>query len=281
MKKIQRTLTDWRERQVTMLPVDQLVTDEALQPRSQDAVPHKYRHRLAEATDLHVTRLRDDLATAGGRQLEPLLIAEVEGRPLVVDGHHRLKAYQRAGRAEVPARVKATDYLTAVTVSKLVNCDGVKLPLHPDQARDAAWQSIAAATARGRKPLGASLRDVAAAFGIGKSTVATMANRVSKVNLGDYGPEALDPGTGWPRWRHVRGNAWREAQDDVAPEALLRARTEQFAKKLGKLFDGVDPEVIRGAIALLQADRRDEVCDQLADWHDAETDANGDLDTDY
>jgi hypothetical protein len=51
--------------------------------------------------------------------------------------------------------------------------------------------------------------------------------------------------------------------------------------KLGRLFDKEAPEVVRGAIALLQADRKDEVADQLADWYDAETDAHGNRDADY
>lgn len=281
MEKLQTTLADWRELKVTMVPLDALVTDEALQPRTPEAVAFKYRHRLTEASELHVTRLGDDLGTTPDRHHDPLLIAVIEGEMRVVDGHHRLEAYRKAGRSEVPARLKAIDQQTAVMVSKLVNCDGVKLPLHPDQAREAAWQFIAEATARGRKPLGASLRATGAAFGVGKSTIDAMVKKVPTVNLGHFGPEAVDPGTGWPRWRYVRGNAWRDAEAAFSPDALLKARSKRLAVKLGKLFDKEGPEAVRGAIAILQADRQDEVGDQLADWIDAETDANGNLDRDY
>jgi hypothetical protein len=75
-------------------------------------------------------------------QLEPLLVAEIEGRLGVVDGHHRLKAYRRAQRETIPAPVMPMNRQQAVLVSKLLNCADRALEMHPEQRRDVAWQYL-------------------------------------------------------------------------------------------------------------------------------------------
>lgn len=279
MQKIKHTLDHWRELQVTAVPLERIETDEVLQPRTRDAVAVKHRHRLDEASDLHIARMREDLATFVDKETEPLLVAETDGRLLLVDGHHRLSAYRLAGRQTAPARVLSVSRSEAVMVSKLVNCDGVKLPLHPDQAREAAWQYLAHVTTRGRMPLpsGASLRTVAAIFKAGKSTVGRMLAKLPAVDLNDYSEEAKDPGTGWPRWRHVRDSAWHTAAASVPLENRRQAQAERLAEKVAALMDKAGPEVARIAAAILLTQRQDEATDLLSDWRDAE---DG-IETDY
>ncbi len=222
MEKIKQTLADWRRLPAALVPIAQIECDPGLQPRSMDAVPVKHRHRLDELSTTHVERLRAKLLTTD-MEAEAVLIADCQGRLLMVDGHHRLDAYRKAGRGEIPARVRNMDWAHAVMVSKLVNCDHTKLPLHSEQARDAAWQFLAVVTRRGTRglPRGLSLRTIAAEFGASKSTVARMLERLSTVKPEEYGPEACDPGTEWPRWRYVRGNAWRDICDVESPEEQM------------------------------------------------------------
>jgi hypothetical protein len=210
---VQRTLSDWLALPIAMAPLEGIETAEALQPRTRDVVSARDRYRLDDASELHIARLRDDLAVFPGKEVDPLLVAEVDGRRLLVDGHHRKEAYRRAGRRAVPVRLLALSVAEAVMVSKLVNCGGVKLPLHPEQAKEAAWQYLAHVTGRGRRPLplGQSCRAIAGTFGVSKSTVCRMIETLPKVKLEEFGEDALDPGTSWPRWRHCRGNAWRDA----------------------------------------------------------------------
>jgi len=272
MEKLKHTLAHWRERPATLIPLERIETDEAMQPRSSDVVPAKYRRRLDEMSDLHIARMREDLAAFAGKETEPLLVAECGGRLLLVDGHHRLSAYRLAGRNSVPARLMPLGRPEAVMVSKLVNCDGAKLPLHPDQARDAAWQYLAHVTSHGRiaMPNGLSLRGIGATFGISKTTVARMVAQVSEVNPKDYADEAKDPGTDWPRWRYVRGNAWRDSTADIRIEKRQRARAERVAEKFAAIMDNEGPQVSRMAVAILLTQRKDEATDLLDELLDAE-----------
>lgn len=277
MEKIQRTLAKWRELPPVPLPLASIETDPALQPRTEDAVGPKDRAKLRRGSDEHVARLRA-LVEDRRSDTEPVLVAKCGERLLLVDGHHRLEAYRRAGRETIPARVHVTTRPSAVTVSKLVNCDGVKLPMHPDQHRDALWQYLAEVTRRGRLPLpsGVSLRSLAAAFGVANTTAQRMANKVPQIDARDYGPEACDPGTGWPRWRHVRGNAWRETLADVPPDKRRQAQAERLAEKVAKLWADAAPGVAELAAGLLRADGRDGAADLLDAVEDAQTGDHGD-----
>jgi len=280
MMDIQRTLADWLAQPDTMLPLEGIETNEALQPRSRDVVAARDRYRLDEASRLHIARLRADLAAFPGKEVEPLLVADVDGRRLLVDGHHRREAYRLAHRTVAPVRVLRLSMGEAVMVSKLVNCGGVKLPLHPEQAKEAAWQYLAHVTEGGRRPLplGQSRRGIAGTFGVSKSTVCRMIEMLPKVKLGDFGEDALDPGTSWPRWRQCRGNAWRDVLDDVPLDDRLRLKAEKLAEKLAAMLDKAGPKVSRMATAILVAERKDEAADCLEQYLDAQdaSDPHGD-----
>ncbi|MGN6237883.1 DNA-binding protein [Dyella sp.] len=264
---------NWQALPITMVPLAGIETDEALQPRTRDVVAARDRHRLDEASELHIARMRDDLAAFPSKEAEPLLVAEVGGRQLLVDGHHRKEAYRQARRSVAPVRLLRLSMDEAVLVSKLVNCEGVKLPLHPEQAKEAAWQYLAHITERGRRPLppGQSRRGIAGTFGVSKSTVCRMIEMLPKVKLGDFGEEALDPGTGWPRWRQCRGNAWRDVLDDVSQDDRDRVKASRLAEKMAAMLDKAGSKVARMAVVMLVAERKDEAADLLMQYLDAES----------
>ncbi|WP_228736333.1 ParB N-terminal domain-containing protein [Xanthomonas euvesicatoria] len=213
------------------------------------------------------------LEAAEDKQLDPIWLADigsaepVETGLYVVDGHHRLRAYQQAGRKQVPAGVLALDWRTAPVVSKLVNCTGRSLALHNEQRRDAAWQYLADLTHRGAIELpsvGESLRSVAARFGISKSTVSSMLTNMPHVIATEFHALAIDPGTGWPRWRHVRDpkNPWQTSLPSSDQQQLDRD-AERVARHIVKLVDGSSPAVRARALEMLANDEVS-ATDQLA-----------------
>ncbi len=266
-QKLEALLSEWRALEPQEVALGQLREAEGFQPRNVRLAPFKDRGRLESASEAHI----DDLAAklADGRDLEPLLVARIDGALFLIDGHHRLRAYRRERRRSVPARIRESTQAEALLASKAVNCDGVKLPMHAEQKREAAWQYLAMQTARGRLELpgGDSLRGIARTFGVSKSTLSRMAQRLPSVTLGDYSADACDPGTGWPQWKHVKGNAWRDAAAEVPEDVRERHRDERRAAQLGKIIDRDGLEPFLRSLRLLEVEGIAEAADRLAEAH--------------
>lgn len=252
---IEQALQRLQAAEVQHIPLSALQTDETLQPREARMVPFADKTRTEARSEEHTGTMLLALRASTDVQLEPLLVAEIDGCLSIVDGHHRLKAYQRAGRNTAPARVKPMGRRMAVLVSKLVNCSDRALEMHAEQKRDAAWQYMAAVTKQGTSelPPGESLNAIAGRFGVGRPTVQRMRHKLSKVNPRDWNSDALDPGTGFPRWRYVReaGAGWLDMQSKMTPEQAMQHEAEKLAKKIGALIDKASPEATRRALAML------------------------------
>jgi ParB-like chromosome segregation protein Spo0J len=229
--------------------------DDTLQPREARMVPFRDQGRVESRSEDHIANMRLALEASHSVQLEPVLVADVDGGLYVVDGHHRLTAYRRAQRGTLPARVMPMSRAVAVLVSKLVNCSSRALEMHAEQRRDAAWQYLAAVTRRGAQglPKPQSLRTIAGRFGIGKDTVGNMLRTLPKVNPKDWNVQAHDPGTGFPRWRYVRENkgGWQAMKEELDLDQLTQHEAEKLAKKIGALIDKATPEAARRAIQML------------------------------
>lgn len=253
MEKPEETLLRWRRIEPCRLNCSDVGTHPALQPRDPRIVAVRDRHRLEDQSREHVAILRQRLSVSGSADLEPILVSVAEGLSSVVDGHHRLAAYQAEGRRTIPARVLETNWSSALLVSKLVNLDGAKLPMHAEQRRDAAWQYLSEVTRRGSEklPRGESLRIIAGRFGIAHSTVSAMLQRLPEVRLEEFPPDALDPGTQWPRWRYLRQSEWKGGLEAMAPEAKLKWQAERLARQLARLIDGKEPDVVALAVKFL------------------------------
>lgn len=238
---IEQALQRLQAAKVRHVPLAELKTDEALQPRDSRMIPYREKDRIKGRSEEHIGRMLCRLKPSSDIQLEPLLVAEIGGQLLVVDGHHRLAAYQRAQRETVPVRVMPMDHQQAVLISKLVNCSDKALEMHREQQRDAAWQYLNAVTRQGTEPLpeGESLRTVAGRFGTSKDTIANMVRKLRLVNPKGFPAEKCDPGTGFPRWKVVRD--WRQWDDDEIIRAPMNAEqwtqqeAERVARKLGTL----------------------------------------------
>lgn len=241
-----------------MVAVGSLATDEALQPREGRMVPYREQGTVAARSEAHVGTMRLALEAGASVELEPLLAAEVGNKLLVIDGHHRLRAYTLAQRPMVPVRTAPMSLHAAVILSKLANTDARAMEMHPQQRLDAAWQYLAHITERGCRPLppGESLRTVSGRFGVGRGTVARMVDKLPGVIPSTFAEAANDPGTGFPRWRYVRehGAGWLDMEHKMTADALAMRDAERLARKLGKLISDVRPDVLTAALRLLSAE---------------------------
>lgn len=225
-------LEAWRALPARRIKRSTIKLHPALQPRNPYAVGFKNRHKVIQESDEHCRLLTDRLAICP--DLDPILVAEIEGELFVVDGHHRLKAYKLNGRNDIPAKVFETNWDTAVMVSKLVNLDHRALRMHKEQAREACWQYLAKVTLRGQKSHteATSYRKVAALFGVSPDTAQRMVKTLPLIKLRDFTKNALDPGTGWPFWKECKGNG---NPFELAPDYKLAERqAEKIAIQLGK-----------------------------------------------
>jgi uncharacterized ParB-like nuclease family protein len=257
------------------LPLASLKTDDALQPREARMVPFRDQARVERRSEEHIGTMRLALEAAHSIELEPVLVADVAGVLYVVDGHHRLKAYRRAQRETIPARVMPLSKLEAVMVSKLVNCAERALEMHKEQRLDAAWQYLAAVTRQGAAglPEGDSCKKVAGRFGIGHGTVHRMLQKMPKVNPRDWHGAALDSGTGFPRWRKVReaGADWQQNETEMDMDQIVQHEAEQVAKKIGALMDKTTPEAWKRAVRMLGSEAQLEAVNQDVKDFTAET----------
>lgn len=272
---IEQALQRLQAAEVQRLPLASLKTDEALQPREARMVPFRDQARVERRSEEHTGTMRLALEAAQSIELEPVLVADVDGALYVVDGHHRLKAYRLAQRETIPARVLPLKYLEAVMVSKVVNCAERALEMHKEQRFDAAWQYLAAVTRQGAAglPEGESCKKVAGRFGIGHGSVHRMLQRLPKVNPKDWQGEALDSGTGFPRWRKVRehGTNWQQDHTEMSVDQITQHEAEQVAKKIGALMDKTTPEAWMRAVRMLGIEAQFEAVNQDAKDFAAET----------
>lgn len=236
-----------------------LRTDEAFQPRVERLMPLRDKGRAKHRSDEHTAALRLKLGASKNAELEPILVANIDGQRYVVDGHHRLKAYVLESRATIPARERPLKPHTAVMASKLVNCPDRSLEMHQEQYREAAWQWMADARRRGvadLKDAGESYRAVGATFRIGKTTAERMWKRLPTVDPQDYAEAACDPGTEFPCWKYVRQpqTPWKDMQEMLTPNQLTQHRAAKAAERIGGILGDLDPDARRLAVAMLAKD---------------------------
>jgi len=220
MRDVDELLAALRAAPVKRMSIPSITEDPAFQPRNPNAVVKRLeRHRLDDVSERHTAAMAAVLNEDPKRELVPVLVAEVDGVAMLVDGHHRVHAYRLSKRSTIPARTLKMTRAEAVHVSKLVNLGQTALALHADQAREACWQRVAMLMqwGRGDLPKGVTYRSLEALFGEGvkKDTVGRMVKRVKTLRRAEFGPASCDPGTDWPMWKHCKGNAPRDAFADV------------------------------------------------------------------
>ena len=250
MDRLEHILQEWQQVQPQRVSLGKLKTEAALQPRNPQLVSFKDKARGEADAVAHVGRMTEHLSHA---DLDPLLVANIGGKLVIVDGHHRLLAHRRANKRDALARVLHLTEADAIMVSKLVNCDPGKLKMHDEQRRECAWQYLANATTQGRLPLPPELsrRCLGARFGIGRETIRGMLKRLPQVNRREYSKVACDPGTGFPAWKYVKGNAIRDRFADVDESTREQRQDERRAAKLAAIIDKDGKDAFLRSLRLL------------------------------
>jgi len=229
---------------VIRIAVVTIKTHPALQPRDQALIKQREALRQDEQSEQHVHDMAQLLVADTASELAPLSIADVDGVLYIVDGHHRLRAYRRAKRAELPARVAKMTMTQASHASKLANVTHTKLEMLPAQKRNALWHHLAAIAPDGLLPKGVSQRSLQGLFGVSLDTVQRMLRRLADVDRWHYPPEQCDGITRFPHWRFVAMTARNGMYQQMTPEVRLQWKADKYAKRLLRLWEQFEPEAV-------------------------------------
>ncbi|MFT4079690.1 ParB/RepB/Spo0J family partition protein [Rhodomicrobium sp.] len=133
-------LRTWEKERPQRLSLNSLMKrPELFQPRAFGA-----RDGLDE---YHVTNLRKALRAKGrGGDLDPVLVLATKSGAVVLDGHHRVIAYEREGRPDVPVEWFDGSLKDAIAVAGQANSK-TKLALTCRQRRDGSASGEAACIA--------------------------------------------------------------------------------------------------------------------------------------
>jgi hypothetical protein len=201
---------------VTNIRLDLIDLDESLyQVRESEANSHARRPQQQYLS----ARLIDDLAKTvrdTGASLEPIVVhANGAGRFIVVDGHHRYRAYKETlgDTSVVPARVFQGDVGEARLYATIEN-NKPRLNMTPDERVQAAWVLIALYPKRFD---GMTQREIAALLNVSAASVNRMIKKRGEL-------VAVDPAC----FAENQTGIWREIDrlrfDDDAHERLEERR---------------------------------------------------------
>lgn len=222
--------------------IDRILTDEeTFQPRG------------GGLNEAHIAALLDVLRQ--GSQLDPLCLWEdpSTGVLTVADGHHRLEAYRRHGKARsIPVGVYRCDKRTALLIPIQDNAKA-RLPLSYDDRANWAWKL----TVEGEQ----SKATVVASCGISDGTVAHM-RRVWR-ELRAKGEEA--PKSWWEAQRLNKGGEdqeWSDEERDEWRKGLVQRAHRRFGAELADLMKR-SPEAAAELLDLCGGRQLENVLDHL------------------
>ena len=258
------------------IPLSEICYHPLFQPRVAQLVPARHWHGVSVRSTEHIDSLVRKLQSSEDFQLDPILIADINGETdrlpdglYVVDGHHRFAAYSDVGRREIPCRILSMSYQDALIISKLANGNRRAMKMHEEQRLDAAWQWMIIVTEGGQRtlPKDASARKLSATFDVGKNTVQRMKQRLREVKPSDYDSALLAPETGWPRWKFTRThrNPWLTYLAELPPNERIENEAKLFIGKFTEVIDKTSSEVRARAKLMLESDAAYESNRKVAD----------------
>jgi hypothetical protein len=193
----------------------------------------------------------DDLKQAVERNsspdLDPILVWWSGRRWIVIDGHHRLEAYQRASREvqAVPVEVFSGN-LDDARLEAVRRNHKNKLIMRQGERLEAAWRLVCTSDL--------SKARIAECCGVAARTVAKMRSRGREVIAAKPGLWSWTRLAG-ERWALVKSPVFLSAEDDndFDPDAAVMQRAKGYAAKLVKNFGRKpmkDPDGFALALAL-------------------------------
>jgi ParB-like chromosome segregation protein Spo0J len=200
-----------------------------------------------------------DLISAIGREgrLDPVVVVQLGPQAVLIEGHHRMEAYRRAGIIEgIPVVYFTGTVEEAVAESGRAN-SRAKLPMRLTERSDYAWKLVLL----GRH----SIKQTALAAGISERQVANM-RKVARA----LGAEAFDHDRWKAALRASKGIAsltWEPDEIEARKEALA----QEYAERLSKAFYTKltnNPEIAARALSLHFGDKLREVVRELEGYVD-------------
>ncbi|MGN6769976.1 MAG: ParB/RepB/Spo0J family partition protein [Rhizobiaceae bacterium] len=153
--------------------------------------------------------------------LDPVTVITIGQRAILIDGHHRIEAYQRAGiHVGIPVQYFDGSPQEAVLHAGIANSKA-KLPMANRERQDYAWRLVLIGTH--------SKAEIHEASGISPSQVGNM--RVVRRKLG---PDAQNYASWWQARLKADGGATEMTEDDR--EKWKEDMANDFADRLAKTF---------------------------------------------
>ncbi|MCP3395751.1 ParB N-terminal domain-containing protein [Bradyrhizobium sp. CCGB20] len=205
-------------------------------------------------SDDHILQLAQVIQR--GEQMPPILVFPVGQDYYVMDGHHRLAAYDMASWGKpIPARVFTGNLREAERAALRANNKN-KLPFNRDDRTAAAWRLV-----RQKDPHD-SIRSIMEDTGVGKGTVNNMRDVLKKLETAGYSPEEIRASS-WNRARQVasRSPEGQEHEDWIEAEAQKLVDAIRNAKLGARLLKYTDITAL--ALAKLSPDLPDAL---IAEW---------------
>lgn len=212
--------------------------------------------------DHHIKELAGIIKAHG--TVEPLLVILVGGVPYLLDGHHRLDAYKRAGKTDaIPVHYFRGTLDEAVLESGAANT-AVKLIMNVKQRGDYAWRLTLLGTYS--KP------QIAKSSGASTSSVGLM--RKAKEALGSTACDYTE----WAKARRAaQGKGMLLTEKEI--EDMKERTASEWTNRLHQIFGSKmveQPEIAAKALSNYFGRRLDEVVKELKDqtgdavWEDVE-----------
>ena len=195
----------------------------ALAVRAIRRVPDLFQPRHTQEDERHIQELARAVRNVG--MLEPMLVMYIGRHPYLIDGHHRLAAYEVAGvTAPVPVEYFHGTIEQAVLEAGRAN-SRAKLPMTSQERHDFAWRLVLMGTYSKRQTLEAA--------GVSDGQVANM--RRAKKALGS---DAFEHSSWWMahlKWRGLDRDMSDEERD-AWKETLAADYADRIAKACGPKF---------------------------------------------
>lgn len=201
----------------------------------------------------HISELVRAIGVVG--KLDAVTVIQVGAQAVLIEGHHRMAAYRRAGIVEgIPVEYFAGGLEAAVLESGRANSKA-KLPMTNSDRQNCAWRLV---------QLGRYSRiAVSVAAGVGTGQVANM-RRVFR----ELGEDALSPRS-WKEARRavagIEGFTWSEDEIDAHKEAQAQKYADRLTKAFGNKL-ATNPEIAARALDIYLGHRLGDVVREMGQY---------------
>lgn len=171
----------------------------------------------------HVQELKKAIERSPDRNLEPVTVIQIGERFLLVDGHHRMAAYELAKRRDrIPVEPFDGTVKDAIRAAGTAN-SRAKLPMTNAQRQEFAWKLVCFG------PRFMSKKEIEQTSGVSRTQVGNMRKAWRKVGM--PGPEEREPW--WKVMKLLPTSGFEDVEDR---QSWIEAQAEALADKLARHF---------------------------------------------